>query len=108
MGPVGDLALRILDRIRQQRTDTCSKASKEENLLASMLKVNMQTLPFNPSFFCACDYRTVSPINPFDLFGSELTTGGASTAASCIEGTESRKSWESTAWPCNHSWLLFG
>ena len=52
MGPVGDLALRILDRKRQQRTDTCSKASKEESLLASMLKGNMQTMPLNPSFFC--------------------------------------------------------
>ena len=52
MGPVGDLALRILDRKRQQRTDTCSKASKEENLLASMQTGNMQTLPLNPSFFC--------------------------------------------------------
>ena len=52
MGPVGDLALRILDRKRQQRTDTCSKASKEESLLASMLNANMQSLPLNPSFFC--------------------------------------------------------
>ena len=54
MGPAGELALRILDRKRQQRTDTGSKASKEENLLASMQKGNMQTLPLNPSFF-ACD-----------------------------------------------------
>ena len=54
MGPVGNLALRILDRKRQQRTNTCSKASKEETLLASMLKGNMRTLPLNPSFFFAC------------------------------------------------------
>ena len=41
MGPIGDLALRILDTKRQQRTNTCSKASKEENLLTSILKANM-------------------------------------------------------------------
>ena len=51
-GPVGDLALRILDRKRQQRTDACSEASKAENVLASMLKANMQTLPLNPRFIC--------------------------------------------------------
>ena len=51
MGPIGDLALRILDRKRQQRTYTCSKVSKEETLLVSMLKGNMRTLPLNPSFF---------------------------------------------------------
>ena len=51
-GPVGDLAVRILDRKRLQRTDTCSEALKEENLLASMLKANMHTLSLNPSFSC--------------------------------------------------------
>ena len=61
MDPVGDLALRILDRKRQQRTDTCSEAAKEETLLASMLKGNMQTLPLNPRIMpCVC--WTVSPI----------------------------------------------
>ena len=66
----------------------------------------MQTLPLNSSFF-ACDCRPVLLINPSGPFGCELTSGGASTAASCIDGTESGQSdWESTAWPCSHSWLL--
>ena len=107
MGPVGDLALRILDRKRPQRTDTCSKSSKEENLLASMLKGNMQTLPLNSSFLLLVTAELFCPSTLHGPFGCELTSGGASTSASCIEGAESGKSdWESTAWPCSHSWLL--
>ena len=46
-----------------------------------------------------------STLLAINSFGCELISEGASTATSCIEETESGKSdWESTAWPCNHSW----
>ena len=97
---------RAFFRIERRRV-MLSMGLKSRSRTSSIVVTNIAVELVTATKWLGVTAELLCPSTLLTPFGFELTPGGASTAASCIEGTESGKSdWESTAWPCNHSWLL--